>query len=436
MLKKGIYLKPINIGILYSLFTIILYLFGPYAFPSVNREILIIFLLFSNLAMYLGFKQGAQSTNHRLNAESYPRFDIKKWMRIFYIIALICAVPRFVIYTGFYSNPFGNLVQSIGMFIAGASDILYQSRQNLGNATGIWRFINYFVVLLGPIHWAYTPLALYYWKKIGFFQKIGTYFIWVFYLLQYICTGTNVGIFEFFITIFIVKIIRNLVDGISSLKKIRKSGDKKNIVLLLILVVILLFAFDYIMSSRIGNQTNSVPLGNSRAYFDNDSLLWKYVPQSMQSVFLYITRYVALPYYALECAFDESFSSTFGFGYSWFLLDNIPFDLWSETYMMKLESSIGYSHWASWHTAYMWFANDVSFIGVPVILFMLFYIFGKAWAVFIDSGNLCAFLLFMLYIKFIVYVSANNQVFQASDHLLAFWGLLLLFNKSMRYRWK
>lgn len=432
-LLNRLYRKPIYIAILYSLFTLLLYLYGPYAFPKYNRFLLILFVLVTNIAMYLGFLSGV-SKNYRRNGINLKYININRILKVFFYISLIISVPKFVIYTGFYVNPIGRIVESILLFFAGASDVIYAARQEVGNAPGIWRYINYFVVAFGSIHWMYTPLSMFFWKRLGVFMKIGTLFIWVVYILQYICTGTNVGMFEFFIMLFIVRILRNMFN--SSRTNTRRSSNKKNLILLIILGVVLLFAFDFVMSSRIGDKTSTVPLGNTSAQLNQESVFWEYVPSAIQQVLMYVTRYLCVPYYALERAFDLSWNSTYGIGYSWFLLDNFPIDLWPETYMMQLEDSIRYSHWSSWHTSYMWFANDISFFGVPIVYFFLFKLFGKCWALFLQTRNMCAFLMFMLFVKMVFFISANNQVFQASDHLLAFWEILFMLGWSRKVKWE
>ena len=201
-----------------------------------------------------------------------------------------------------------------------------------------------------------------------------------------------------------------------------------------LLIMVVLYAFDFIMGARIGDKTSTVPIGNSVVYLDKQTPLWMLTPSALHPLLSYLSRYVALPYHALAMSFDVPFETTFGIGHSWFLLDNFPFfsaDLWDRTYMMKMEQMFEYSHWASWHTAYLWFANDFSHIGVPVILFLLFRVFGKSWRTYITSGNVLSLLFFMLFVKMMIYISANNQVFQPSDTLFAFWILLIAQRKYL-----
>ncbi len=380
--------------------------------------------------MYCGFNSSKPLSRLNSNYSKRP-FPIDKLLKILFAISLVLSLPKFMIFTGYYANIFNKVIHSVTLFVSGGADVLYASRQELTNAVGIWKYVNYVSILLGPLYWAYMPLSICYWKRLSAFLKLGTLFIWIMYLLQYICTGTNVGIFEFFITFFIAKIIYNIKNNTTSKKPI----GKKNIVIIVALVVILLYSFDFIMSARIGDNVDALLLGNTTAFFNSDSFIWCITPDVFKSVLLYIVRYMCVPYHALACAFDISFTPTFGVGYSWFLLDQIPLELWDNTYMMKMETTMNYSHWTNWHTAYMWFANDVSFLGVPFVLFFLFKLFGKAWSEFLRTGNICSFLQFVLFVKFVTYISMNNQVFQGSDCFLAFWLLLILSKSSKKYSW-
>ena len=202
-----IFLRPIKVGLLFSLMTFILYLWGPYPFPSVNRMIMVIFLVICNMTMYYGFKQGAVGAKSHFEPKKVV--NVSSFINVLFIVALIIAYPKFVIYTRFYDSTFGQILYSFGTFLAGGADQLYANRQEVQNAIGIWRYINYVVVLLGAFNWMYIPLSMYYWKRLSFVVKGGTLYIWSMYLLQYICTGTNVGIFDFFIMLFVINIIRN-----------------------------------------------------------------------------------------------------------------------------------------------------------------------------------------------------------------------------------
>ncbi len=435
---KKTYRMPIRVTLIFSALTILLYEFGAYDYPSINKWQLYAFLFAANLAMYIGFVYGAQRIPKQ--AASAVRFPIEGLMRVLFWISLVVAVPKFILYTGMYDLDFGRIAENIRVFFSSAQDI-YEARQELSSAVGIWRYINYGVVLAGPFYWAYMMLSMLFFGKLSTFKKVGTVFIWVIYLLQYLCTGTNVGFFDFFISFAVIYVVRQLAFSTEEQRKKRSERklNKKTVIIILLVIAILIAVFSIVMQSRIGDQyLKNVRIGNRTAKLDEDSFLWRITPAALKPLLAYLTRYLAQPYNALAMAFGCEFDSTLGLGNSWFILDNLGSlsdDWWARTYNMKLDDTFGYGYYGNWHTAYLWFANDVSFFGVPILFMIMFAYFGKAWRIFLDTKDVSAFLVFMLFVKMVYFISANNQVFMNSDTLFAFVALLVLRIFSRNYRW-
>lgn len=437
-MRDSKYLKrPIKYAIIFSLVTFWLYLYGPYKYPDINRGILTVFILGTNLCMYWGFSFGtkyALSCNHKSlikknvsgNTSTFLGYSYSQILNFLFWIALIVCVPKFILYSGAYSMSLSTLLSKVSDFFSSAQDI-YVARQTLKNATGIWKYINYFIVLTGPLYWAYTPLALYSWGELKTGKRIGSIVIWLFYLMQYLITGTNVGFFDLFLTVLVVTFIKSWLKNKS--KRVRR---KKRPILLFIIIAILLFSvFNIVMQSRIGDQyLKGGSLGSNRYYFNTDSIIWKIVPPTFVSMISYLTRYLANSYNAVAYALSMPFKCTYGLGHSWFVLDNLGSSLsealWARTYNMQIEAAYGFGHYGNWHTAYLWFANDVSFLGLPILFFFLYYYFGRAWKRYVEERDLFCFLRFMIFVKMSYFISANNQIFQNSDTLFAFWILAVL----------
>ena len=419
MQDKNTLLRPIRYAIIFSAMTVLLYLFGSYNYPNHNRSRVVIFLIVTNLFMYWGFYFGARyklifhrrryfyakSRSIHNSKVTFCGYTAKQIINFLFWIALIDCIPKFILFTGAYNMSFSELLSKASLFFSSAQDI-YEARQALSSATGIWRYINYFVVLTGPLYWAYTPLALLYWKKLKIGMKIGSIFIWFVFLFQYLVTGTNVGFFDFFLTMMTVSLIKkNFFE-----KKDATVRKKKPIIMIVIIVIVLFFIFNTVMKSRIGDQyLKGGSLGFYYRYtIDNDSPIWSIVPNSLKAMTAYLTRYLANSYNAVAFAMDMPFKSTYGLGHSWFVLDNIgrglSKTLWARTYNMQIESAFGFDHYGNWHSAYLWFANDVSFLGVPVLFFFMFYYFGRAWKRFLEEKDLFCFLRFMLFVKMVYFI--------------------------------
>ena len=85
---------------------------------------------------------------------------------------------------------------------------------------------------------------------------------------------------------------------------------------------------------------------------------------------------------------------------------------------------------------YAWWASDVSFVGIPVVMYFVMYGFGSAWRSFIKTKNVYAFLFFFLIVRFFMYISANNQVFMQYDTLNAYVFMLIAWKLSKKPRGK
>ena len=437
-LNRKLLRKPIVISLWFSAATYLLFIFGSYSYPEINRTKLFIFLLVTNLAMFTGFCFGTKTKSRQ---PGHVRFPIETTISVLFWISLLVCIPKFAIYTGNLDLDFSEIIYNIRHFFTSSQEI-YSARQNLKSVSGVWRYINYGLVLAGPLYWAYTPLAMFYWRKLKLSKKIGTLFIWMIYLLQYMCTGTNVGFFDFFITLGVVILIKGATRSASaSLKtKISRKQKRTMMIILILIVLLLVLIFSTTMGDRIGSAYKKTsPIGPYTAPFNYNSPVNKLLPGSLEPLAAFLTRYLAQPYNALAMALDLPFDSTWGLGNSWFVMDNLgsfSATIWERTYNIKLEQNYNFDHYGNWHTAYLWFANDVSFIGVPLLFFILFAVFGKMWKEFLETKSIFAFLFFMLFVKLVYFISANNQVFMNSDTLLAFWGLVLLYILFRHYYWE
>ena len=437
--------RPAKIFLIYSLFTFFLYCFGAYNYPRNNQLLLILFLSICNFAMYFGFVNGTQKS-WTLD-ENAPVFPLKKWMTVLFWISLITIVPKFYIFTRISVTNISEIIRKISTFTSSAQD-LYTEHHNITRVSGIWQYINYLVVLSSPFTWIYYVLSMLFWKKLSFWKKIGTIFIWGLTILQYIVTGTNVGIVEFIGLFATCQIISGLstsrTDKKRKILKFTLNGEplrfrSKKILFTIGAIIIAILIFSTVMNSRIGNSyTKSLGFGSFLGTY-SESGINKLLPENIKPIYAYITRYFAGGYRGLALSFDVPFKCSFGLGYSSFLLNNagtFSSELWDRTYNMQIFYYTGYPYDASWHTAFLWIANDVSLFGVPIVLLVLMYFFGKAWGRYLDTGNLGSFLLFMIYVKMMFFISANNQVFRSFDTLVVFWSMLFFSGRTGRWNWR
>lgn len=150
------------------------------------------------------------------------------------------------------------------------------------------------------------------------------------------------------------------------------------------------------------------------------------VPEPLWPTYLMVVSYMAQGYHHLSFAFDLDFRSTGLLGNNPALISLVGafgISVWDDTYMHRLHSA-GFDEFGVWHTAYMWYASDVSFYGVPVVLFCLGYLFGFSWAQG-RHGDFLSRIVFVIFGNMLLFLFANNtylaSVFYAFMIFVPFW---------------
>jgi hypothetical protein len=278
--------------------------------------------------------------------------------------------------------------------------------------------------LLSPILFAAVPIALYLWDGLKKGQKIGTVVIILSNILMYIAIGTNKGIFDYVIMLPIIIYARQHAI-VRKTTKILKS--KWNII---IIVAFTIFSLTYFTKNIVGRTGNK--LINYTVSGSNNSFLMKIVPEPLMNSYIALDSYLTQGYFALDNCFDMEYKSTYGVGHSVFLTSIVEKYMGKgaiskRTYQQRLEASTGYSSWMKWHTFYVWMANDLTFIGVLIFIFILGYWFSIVWLDILCRLNLLAIAILPLFLIMFFYFSANNQILGFPGQSIIFWVLLIAF---------
>jgi hypothetical protein len=145
-------------------------------------------------------------------------------------------------------------------------------------------------------------------------------------------------------------------------------------------------------------------------------------------------------YYHASFALDLDFRPTLFLGSNPALIGLAAIfgiDVWNDTYMHRLQTTRGIDELGVWHTAYLWYANDVSFVGVPLLLLGMAYLFGFSWAR-AAQGDFLSGIVFVMVGNMLLFLFANNtylsSVFYSFMVLLPFWLLTRVFGDVVRVR--
>ena len=156
------------------------------------------------------------------------------------------------------------------------------------------------------------------------------------------------------------------------------------------------------------------------------------VPGRLQPTYILVASYLGQGYYHTCFAFDLDFMWTKFVGNNPALISlaaRLGVDVWNETYMHRLHRQ-GIDEYGVWHTAYTWFASDVSFYGVPVALFFLGCLLGMSWARG-RRGDFLSRLVFIMFGNILLFLFANNTYLSSVFYAFMVFVPLWMFTRLL-----
>lgn len=467
---------PVTVGVAFSMLTYLNFVFGIWEFPFRHDLRLAAGVLLLNVAMIVGFVVGVRKVpsrtptlerRRRAIGRQATRLLVDRVFRVALIVTLATFVPRLIIAGQLYDLQTMAFLEKVQTGWEDAYAV-YKMNQYDG-PPGLWKYVNYACVATAFIAWLYTPLAILLWKRLSTVVKIFTFIFWMCVALSAVIQGRNFGIFDLVVQILVAYLVRSRIveagarespvkrgvdmtapnSGINARntqamrrRQIRGGRRIRPLIATAVGLVALGLYFANTMRSRVSDQyADALPLGSYWVGIDNSHPAWLACPELFRPFFATFSQYVSHGYVGLAMGMDTPFESTMGLGGSHLLISNAQqmfgIDLLPLTYQYKIFLDTGYDPYITWHTAYLWLANDVSMLGVPFVLFVLMFVFGSCWRDFLHSGNLFAFLQMSCMGTFFVFISANNQIAGSFRTLFAFWVLLLAWLLTRdRYEWK
>lgn len=432
--------KPMQIAQLYLIGVIVLYILGPLEWRTENPFFFYMFLFFAQWLLYIGFTTtmkriyfkniGTEQPLENEKALIIGHKAILKYLRVFIVINLILTCMYLLRNTGLSSFSISQIIENIqkGFTSAGTQ---YVSKFSTDIAFG-GRILAPIITLTSPLTWPVIPLSIVYFKKLSPINKFLSVLTMFFEAARWISTGTNKGVIDLiliFVAIILIKQWQKRYEGV--VKKVTKR--RKNFWAIAIIVVLMtmgLSIFGNNISSRVNENYHTISLITGMTEVNLKSPLMMICPKSLQPLLVYMTSYLTQGYYGLSLALDEPFIPMLGVGNSYFLIENfqelLNIDIWQYTYQARIAYE-GWHPFVNWHSLYMWLANDISFLGVLILM----YFFGKYSAVVtykcIANKDPIATALFCLILLCFFYFPCNNQILSSPITFMAFWGLNALW---------
>lgn len=394
ILKKN--LIPFYFLIGFNLLTLLLFVVSPFNYYGGNVLLVQIYILVNLLTLSLGYIAGCMF-GQKLNTRNKV-FIFKENIFSNFIFGFYC-LTFFIKYAYLLRFSIFDWSGMISYLAIGWADpqLGYQlSVDNIRPFTVPWSI--YFFTSI--FHSLFFINGFIFWKKFNKYFKL----IFILFLLLEISfwygRGTNFGIIMLALTLFF-----------SRLQYITKLNFKL-VLGSVFLFVLTLMVFYTIMSFR--SSTNAEvdlnPLIPVNANINYNSAVLKLFPTSAWSTILLIFSYLTQGYYHLSYAFDLPFTFTYFSGYSFASLDFaklIGFDFYNDTYIYKL-NKFGIDPTINWHSAYLWYANDVSLLGVPFVIFFMGFLTALFWVMADRTKDILYRIMFVIFSTNIIFLFANT----------------------------
>ncbi|WP_373472199.1 O-antigen polymerase [Carnobacterium alterfunditum] len=431
-IKKKILMFPMIMAQLYLIGVIVLYQLGPWEWPTRNALLFYLLIFFYQLFFGLGYLIAIKKN---ISIRKIEKKNIYNFLSIMIVINLIFVIFNFMHTVGISSFSVDKILDSFINGIQNPSS-QYQMKFNVEKFGG--SYFTYFSVLAAPIMWPVFPLSFFYFKELNSKKKLIVAISLFFEVARWVATGTSKGIIDLMVILLVVTVAKYMRKRISddSKKIINYKKYRFGIIMFTILIIGVLF-FSNNVGDRVNQNWSDYSTTNGNVPINQDSFLMKITPDNFKPTLIYLTSYLTQGYYAFSMSLDLNFQPMFGIGNSMFLIENINelfgLDLYEQTYQSRM-SAFGWDPYVNWHSFYVWVANDVHFIGVTIIMFLLGYLLGITYKSVLLNNDSVALVLLSLTTLIIIYIPANNQVLSYPTTFLTFWILLIYWNLRKKYK--
>lgn len=405
--------RPLSIVVGFNLFTLIVFLTAPYQWATDNLPIVTLLILFSQLAIGFGFTLGYRSRKHTLRKTQLFQGISNRGQNLIFVLCFLTFPLKYAYLLGFYPQDIGGMVDFL---MAGIRDphLGYSLAIDPTNAPTI-RWSVYFIISM--INQIFFIIGFLGWKEYNGWKKGFFLLFLAAEILYFMGTARNFGLIYLITTFLFTQLYRIKAVSFTLLQTLKYSA------VLLILLIGSIAIFSYNLHAR-GNvsELNLEQFALGDVKVDPDSNVFSFLPSTLHRTYMYVVSYLAQGYYHTCLAFDLDFKWTWLVGNNPALIslaESFGVNVWEETYMYRL-GSFGVDPLMQWHSAYVWFASDVSFLGVPVLLFLLGYIFGFSWDLGVNHDDLLSKIIFVITANVLLHLFANNTYLSTVFYSLMF----------------
>jgi hypothetical protein len=411
----------------YLTFTVALFSFGPWPWPLENGGRLYSFLAANQFALWIGYRWGAAypATGYR------PRRSI---MRL-YILSIATWVSfGTTVLRSRIGDPEFHIASLPGAVIGASSDFgaayaakvtaMAASAGSEGGGSSAGTMLGW---AAWPLLFPVWPLTVFYWRRLGVVLRTTGLAIITIDAAAWIAVGTLKGLADLAIVTPWMFIAANpwLFTKPNRPRLVRAAA------MTTVVLITLTLLFSAIQRSRAAGQVADTDyVANIR--IDRTTGIAATLPASVADSYGTISYYLTHGYFGLSLAMNLEADWCYGLGNSFLLVamsrSILPTEnLETKTLAFRVEQRYAWDRFVKWSSLYSWLANDVTFWGVPVIMFGLGGLLAMVWRESLQTRDLASTLLLPLVLIAVIYIPCNNQVLNFAQTFFPFWIYLLLW---------
>lgn len=437
---------PINIMVLYNLFTLVLFRLSAWNYHVTNYGEIYLVVIINLMFLYFGYCLAIRAHHsNNLDEALYEHLEdndsrviplLYKWTKI----AAVIAIPDMLYYSRMWTLSPAQIFQRliIGLTESNLNYSLSLGYQNSG--TIVERIVVLLTVLLYTFRFAVLPLSILYWGKIDRKQKVLCLFVVTIDIMKWLLKGMNKGIFDYafvFVASALIVMASNRRQRQFSIKhsELPNKRTKRSRIIIIAGIVIFLAVNIFIsnIAARSSRLTTLYYSTSMQLSADPDNVILKMLPTSLHKPVLSLEMYLTCGYQGLSYALRLPFKWCFGIGNNQFMLSNIRdlgLDITNRTYQARVEQAFPWQEFHNWHTTYTWLANDFSFYLLPIVFLVLGYVFALSWLSSVEKHNPYGIIIFCLFIIRLAFLPANNIVLSSSFSFITWVVCIVLWYLS------
>ncbi|WP_439937492.1 hypothetical protein ACS3YM_16360 [Nocardia sp. N13] len=412
--------------------TILLSAFGPIDWRIDNGPPVYGFLTACLVAMCLGFAWAVRRRDTSASETASSRLQAS-------MLVVLGSLVLLVLYPLTVYNSTGSWYPDV---VEGLGDPGKAYADKTAAGLEIPQFATYAGMIVAPLTITVIPLTLFFWPRLSRLARVLGVITIVLGLALGISKAVNQDVGE--VAGYLVLFLALVATTTGTETRGRWRRVTACIVGTVLVIGGFLAYYDTIISGRV--ESNVEDSGGKKDDVDEaktatalasfgvertSSPFYSIVPQAAQPTGALLTSYMTQGYKGLSLAMDAPWRPTYGLGFSVFIRHNldkfVPFDedaIEARTYEGQLDEQ-GWTAGVQWSTFFIHPASDLSFYGVVPLMAIIGYVFGLAWRDTVARRDPLACVVFFYLGIQVLYLSANNQLYQGGELAIGFTAVLL-----------